>query len=188
MAMHFEDLDATTRAFMLEEFEAEQRGEAPWRSVELTPVGQEAYVEQLREAIRGGDEEGLCVSLARAPYWNQMETYTRNGVTRERMINVRQAAERLAMTEFNTWYVRGLARRLLFEGATQCRVIRAAPPRRENGHCGTCLAYEGAVLRVQEVYEGHRARYWPEPGDPAALTIPFHPGCHHTIGRVKPSK
>jgi hypothetical protein len=85
------------------------------------------------------------------------------------------------LTEFNTWYVRGFATRLLSEGVSTCEVYRAAQPKWE---VAGCTAHEGKTFLVQEVYDGHRATYWPEPGNPAALTIPFGYGCHHTIGRA----
>jgi hypothetical protein len=40
-------------------------------------------------------------------------------------------------------------------------------------------------VTVREIHDGHRARYWPAPGNPGAFSIPFAPGCHHTIRRIK---
>jgi hypothetical protein len=90
------------------------------------------------------------------------------------------AAERLAVTEFNTWYVRGLAKRLLDEGVTQCQVYRAALPKWEPADC---TKHEGQAYPVKDVYDGHRAKYWPEPRNPNAFSIPAGPSCHHTIRR-----
>ena len=134
----------------------------------------------MREAINTGDEETLGAALNCMYFWNEMETYERNGVVRERRINVRQASERLALTEFNTWYVRGFTKRLINEGVTHCQAYRAAQPKWEPADC---TAHENQVFAVQEIYEGHRARYWPV-GNPAAVSIPFGPGCHHTVRRV----
>lgn len=174
MAMHFEELDDRTRKLMLEEFEIEQRSSNPYFSPLLTKIGRREFVSLMRKAIRSGDEQQLVSSLARATYWD--DTNRRGSV-----VNVRHAAEQLAVSEFNTWYVRGLAKRLLDEGVTECQVYRAEDPRAERGEC---RQYEGRILPVEDVYGGHRARYWPEPGDPHALSVPFHPGCHHTIRRV----
>ena len=58
---------------------------------------------------------------------------------------------------------------------------RAAPPKWD---IAACSEYEGQIRPVQEVYDGHRARYWPPPGDLEADSIPFQPGCHHTIKRI----
>ena len=182
MAMNFEELDATTRAHMLEEFEAEEASGHPYRSKNLSAAGLSAYPSLMRAAIENGDEESLGASLQVPSYWNPTESYERNGVVRQRQINVQQASERLALTEFNTWYVRGLAKRLITEGVTDCQAYRGATPKWEPADCA---AHEGQMFQVHEIYSGHRAKYWPEPGSPNAVSIPFGPGCHHTIRRIK---
>ena len=181
MAMNFEELDDTTRRYMSQEFEAEIASSNPYLGKNLSAEGRTVFPELMREAINTGNEATLGASLNRADLWNEVETYKRNGVVRERRINVRQASERLALTEFNTWYVRGLASRLIDEGVTHCQAYRAAEPKWEPA---VCTAHEDKVFTVQEIYEGHRAGYWPLE-NPAAVSIPFGPGCHHTIRRVR---
>ena len=181
MAMNFEELDGITRRYMLEEFDAEIAEDNPYFGKNLSDAGRAAFPELMRAAINGGNEETLQATLNRPSLWNETETYERNGVLRERRINVRQAAERLALTEFNTWYVRGFAGRLIDEGETHCQAYRAAQPRWEPGECA---AHENQVFSLQEIYEGHRARYWPVVNE-SALSIPFGPGCHHTIRRIR---
>jgi hypothetical protein len=90
------------------------------------------------------------------------------------------AARQLAITEFGTFYVRGLARRLLDEGDTHCQVYRAAPAREPRGECGHL---EEHVLPLELIYSGHRAHYWPPPGNANVLSIPVGPNCHHSIRR-----
>lgn len=180
VAMQFDELDEETRAHMLAEFNSEQDGATPYRSRSLTQRGIDAFLRLMRDAIEHGDEQTLCEAMMQSEYWNPKEPYTRNGITRERNVNIAQTAERLCLTEFNTWYVRGLAARLLNEGVTHCQAYRAAVPKWEPGECST---HEGQVYMVQEIYDGHRRRYWPEPGDDAAVSIPFGAGCHHTIKR-----
>jgi len=181
MAMNFEELDGTTRRYMLLEFEAEMAGEHPYIGSNLSVAGRAAFPELMRVAIKEGTEVTLRADLNRPGLWKGKETYERNGVFRERRINVRQASERLALTEFNTWYVRGLARRLMDEGETHCQAYRAAQPKWEPG---TCTEHENQVFALQEIYDGHRARYWPVVNE-SALSIPFGPGCHHTIRRIR---
>ena len=180
MAMNFEELDEATRRCMLQEFEIEIASQNPYFGRNLSAAGRAAFPEMMREAINRGNEETLGAALNRADLWNEMETYERNGVVRERRINVRQASERLALTEFNTWYVRGLSRRLIDEGVTHCQAYRAAQPKWEPADC---TAHENQVFIVREIYDGHRARYWPVINE-NAVSIPFGPGCHHTIRRV----
>ncbi len=134
----------------------------------------------MRVAIAEGNEQTLSAAMRQPGYWQPMETYVLKGVTRERNVNVAQATERLCLTEFNTWYVRGLAARLLEEKVTHCQAYRADTPKWEPGECS---AHEGQVYTVQQIYDGHRRRYWPEPGDTTVDSIPFGPGCHHTIRR-----
>jgi hypothetical protein len=181
MAMNFEELDAETRKHMLSEFEREEASGNPYRGKGLSDTGRAAFSNLMREAIAKGTEETLAAALAKPQFWNPTETYTRKGIEHTRTVNVAQAAERLALTEFNTWYVRGLSKRLTTEGVTQCQVYRAAPPKWEPAECSR---HENQICSVKQVYEGHRANYWPEPGNPAAFSIPAGPNCHHTIRRV----
>jgi hypothetical protein len=181
MGMHFEELDALTRNFMLREFQAEESGGHPYRGEVLNDVGRHAWPDLMANAIKLGNEESLAAALAEAPYWNITETYVRSGAARERRVNLKQASERLATSEFNTWYVRGLAARLLDERVTECQVYRAAAPR---WAIAECSRHEGLVYPVQVVYDGHRRRYWPAPGVETCFAIPYQPGCHHTIRRV----
>lgn len=181
MPMNYEELDDTTRRHMVAEFESEQRSANPFRSKALCAAGHAAFPEAVRRALETGNEQSLFQSLHDPKYWEPKEKYERNGVVRERQRNIRQAAERLALTEFSTWYVRGLAARLLGEGVEQCQVYRGAQPKWEPGECAQ---HEGMIVPVRTVYDGHRARYWPEPGNPDAFSIPFGPGCHHVIRTV----
>jgi hypothetical protein len=59
-------------------------------------------------------------------------------------------------------------------------VYRAAEPK---WVVAGCAGHEGAIVSAQEVYDGHRANYWPNE-NPDAFAIPFQPGCHHSIRRV----
>ena len=179
---NFEELDETTRKLMLEEFLKEERSGNPYRSPRLSSLGLEVFPNEMEKAIREGNEENLAQALSNPAYWKPSEPYTRSGNVYTRTINPIKAAQALASTEFNTWYVRGFAQRLIEEGEEYCQVYRAAPawePRAE------CLVHEGKNYRVQEIYNGHRARYWPLPGNRNALSIPVGTNCHHSIRRVR---
>lgn len=165
---------------MLIEFAAEQAG-TPYLPKNLSPVGLAAFPQLMRDAMERGSAETLADGLANDDYWNTHETYLREGVVRDRKINVRQASERLAVGEFLAWYTRALSSRLIAEGVEACEVYRAADPKWAPGECAE---HEGAILDPGDVYEGHRARYWPEPGRDDVVSVPFGPGCHHTIRRV----
>lgn len=166
---------------MLAEFDAEETSGRPYRGSGLSAMGLSVFHDLMREAIQWGTEDTLITALANPRCWERHEIYYRTGKPRIRQVNVQQAAERLGLTEFNTWYVRGLAKRLLEGGVAHCQVYRAAESK---GLADTCRLAKGQVLPVEEVSRGHRAHYWPGPGDAEALSVPAGPGCHHTIRRV----
>lgn len=171
----FEELDPVTRHWMLLEWHAEQSQPNPFRSPRLTDEGWLAWVPSTEIAIREGDEVSLAESMTDPSFWHQWEPTVRGGrkVARDRHLQ-------LANTEFGTIYVRGLARRLLEEGESFCQVYRAAPAGEAREQC---RHLEEQVFPVKQIYDSHRAAYWPEPGDPMALSIPVGPNCHHLIRR-----
>jgi hypothetical protein len=69
----------------------------------------------MRDAIRDpdGNEVTVAATVNCPEFWNPTELYVRKGVERGRNVNSGQASERLALTEFNTWYVSGLAHRFV---------------------------------------------------------------------------
>lgn len=174
LTMHFEGLDPITRQYMLSEFEQEETGGNPYRGQLLTPEGLSVFPNLMRQAITDGDEQMLIRSLLIAQYWRSSESYSK-GI---RHVNIQQQAKRLGLSEFNTWYVRGFSKRLLQEGVLHCQVYRAAEP---EGDHDACTFYEGQIFSVEEVYQGHRAKYWPIRRQ--AFSVPFGPNCHHTIRR-----
>jgi len=132
--MIFTELDRTTREWMLRRFEAEESGGNPYRSEVLSQFGLAHWPDIMRQAITDpdGSEVTLAVALNRPDYWQATETYVRNGIDRQRSVNPAQASERLAITEFNTWYVAGLAARLSGSAAAM-RALRADPQDRQAG-------------------------------------------------------
>lgn len=183
MIMNFTELDGATREWMLTRFEAEEASGAPFRSEVLSEAGLAAWPDLMRNAIADpdGNEGTLALAVNVPEFWNPTEAYVRNGVLRERKVNSAQASERLALTEFNTWYVAGLAHRLVDDGELDCLVYRAAQPKWEHA---SCSEHEGRRYALADVIAGHRIGYWPPPGTPDQFAIPAGPGCHHTIQRV----
>jgi len=180
--MFFEELNSKTRGYMLEEFRAEQLTMNPYRPRVLTPEGEAAFVGIMEAHLVGGTEATLTLALSQSRYWVETGTrYTRRGPVSFFMPAVERARV-FGLTEFNTWYVRGLCRSLMDEGITDCVVYRAEPAYEPRGEC---LEIEGLALKVEDVYHGHRARYYPEDTkDPHALSIPVGPNCHHSIRRM----
>ena len=166
MSYHFEELNQTTRKWMHKEFLGEENSRHPYRSKKLSPLGLQAFPKLMENAILNGNEVTLAQSLSNPSYWNSK--------------NPSADARRLADTEFNTWYVRGFARRLIDEGEEYCQVYRAADSGLQRIP-DECIRHENQIYPVKTIYEGHRVRYWPTPGNPNALSIPCHPNCRHTI-------
>ena len=179
----FEELDDITRRCMLEEFRAEQLSTdpRPFRPANLTSEGEAAFVGAMERAIQEGNEETLVADLSNRSFWITMQSCVRRGKVVVSRHSASERARRFAITDFNTWYIRGLCRRLMDEGVELCEVYRAAPaytPRAE------CRALEGKTFLVQDVYAGHRAKYHPIE-NLRAFSIPAGPYCHHSIRRVR---
>ena len=177
--MNYEELDATTRKWMLDEFKKELGG-APFRPKVLSDLGWGQFPQIMEEAIKSGDDVTLAQALDRPAFFQDRTRRTKTGTARVRT-NPAAASKMLALTEFNTWYVRGLCRRLIEESVKTCEVYRAEPalvPRCE------CTAWEHGTFPVVDVYNGHRARYHGAGQDRRAFSVPSGPNCHHSIRRA----
>jgi hypothetical protein len=180
--MNFEELNDATRERMVWEFRTEQSSLQPFVPSNLTAAGGLAFGPAMEQALRHGDEEVFIGSFLDPAYWLEDELRTsKTGKVFTYHLPAGDRARRLGLTEFNTWYIRGLARLLLDEGVQRCEVYRAETAYQPRGEC---LALEGETLSVQQVYDGHRAKYHPMP-DRSAFSLPTGPNCHHSIRRLK---
>lgn len=178
--MNFEELDPTTRKWILDEFNAEQSQTPHFEPTELNPIGLAAFPDLMRQAIQHDNIASLAASLSNSSYWKPTRTYYRKGKPITQNIDPTTSAQRLAHSEFTTWYTRGMARKLKEEGITQCQVYRADSAVQPNCEC---TSLEGNTVSVDEIYNGHRAKYFPTPNQ-GAFSIPSSPFCHHTIRRL----
>jgi hypothetical protein len=176
--MRYEDLDHETRRWMYEEFMHEESTD-PYRSPTLSAKGKKVFPVAMERAIAEGDEDTLTKALGAPDLWAPFEPSPQGGV---RPVDPARAARSLARMEFNTWYVRGLCRRLFEEGETVVQVYRAAE---EDAPGDECKAFENLFLEVRYLYNGHRIKYWPVRNE-RAFSIPCGPQCRHTIRRVSP--
>lgn len=160
---------ADSRERMLEAFLAEQasNGMQPYVPSGMTPMGEEQFPGFMEAALRGGNEMTLANDLDFAPFWNGAAHPSR-------------IAKRVAVTEFNTWYVRGLALRLADEGVESCAVFAADT----TAKCAECSPIDGKTLPVEVILAGHRIRYHHETPNTDALAVPLHPECRHSIRRI----
>ena len=182
--MNLEELTPAIRVHMLDEFRVEQLGTvcAPYRPRVLTALGESVFVSIMEEHLANGDEVSLALALSPSSYWFERGTRNTKKGPVSYFMSGEQRAKVFAITDFNTWYVRGLCRQLLLEGVKECEVYRTAPAYEPRGEC---LSLEGHKLSVLDVYDGHRRRYHPETSkDITALSIPAGPNCHHSIRRT----
>ena len=127
MPLHFQNLDDATRRMMLAEFDRDEGSETPgevYLSPRLSPVGRDAYLRMMRNAILTGTDGSLYEALAEPGMLNATESVTRKGkrVTKRVPVN---AAQTMAEGEFNRYYIRGLCLRALADGFAVVEVYRA---------------------------------------------------------------
>jgi len=181
--MNFEELDEKTREYMLKEFQAEESSGKPYRSKRLISKGLEVFPKLMDKAIKEGNEVTLAKDLNDPSYWKPSEeSHSSKGTSFPRSIDPLVASETLALSEFSTWYTRGLSKKLLDEGVEYCEVYRADMA--EEPRC-ECTKWEGLKIDVQKAYDGHRKRYHHMEIDRKAFSIPSGTNCHHSIRRVK---
>lgn len=141
---------------------------------DLTAAGWRRFLEAMPIALREMDMAWLAKTMNDRRLCNRERMQTRNGRTYPVIINVSDAAVKLAYTEFNTAYTMAVAGLALEQGIAACEVYRAgdaAKPRR------SCMHLEGPGISCRAILEGHR-RY----DDPSAeVVIPAGAHCHHSI-------
>jgi len=116
MGLTYQNLDGETRRLMLDEINMD--GDALYRSNYLNEIGQERWPELLRNAAVDGSDDSLASALREGHCFKQKteRRKPKGGVT---MVSVpHTAAQTLAESQFNMYYIRALARRAIEEGLT----------------------------------------------------------------------
>ncbi len=136
MALYFENLDDRTRQLMLDEMEYDITNHQLHISPFLSGQGQRDYENLLREALQSGDDETLAQSLRE--HRRILRTLPRRNPNGGDSIaaTAENAAQVLAESEFNRYYIRALARRAIEDGIPELVIYRAKPvttPRPEFG-------------------------------------------------------
>lgn len=168
----FKEFDDSTREYMINELEKEISEGNPYISSYLTQKGIEEFFIIEKKIFKDGDVEKFIQLLTNQEYF----------VTRykNKPVNLKHVAKQLGFSEFNTWYVRGLSKKLIDLDNKYCEVYRTMMGKSR----GPCSKFEGKKIDLIDVYNGHRAKYWPYDNS-LAFSIPFHPGCHHSIKRIE---
>ncbi|MGO4572221.1 hypothetical protein [Microvirga sp. 2TAF3] len=125
--MSYENLDAETRQFMVEEIDMDVGSDKIYLSSYLTQRAQGDWPDLLREAARSGSDDTLAAELRRSAAFNHT---TQRQLANSRVIQAKvphNAAEVLAESEFNRYYARGLSRKALANSIPRLEVYRAKP-------------------------------------------------------------
>jgi hypothetical protein len=168
MSLYYVNLDDRTRQLMLEEVEYDISNNQLHISPFLSGQGQRDYVNLLREAIQAGNDETLAEQLRAHRRINKTlpRKNPKGGFSiASAPVN---AADVLAESEFNRFYIRALARRAIQEGISDLIVYRAKPvqnPRPESE------ALIEATLPPQDLLDDLRSH----PDEPPALGVPSGP-------------
>ncbi len=128
MALYFENLDDRTRQLMLDEVEYDVSHNQLHISPFLSGQGQRDYVNLLRDALQNGNDESLAQSLRE--HRRILRTLPRrNPKSGGYSITAtpENAAQVLAESEFNRYYIRALARRAIEDGIQELVIYRAKP-------------------------------------------------------------
>ena len=119
MALHYANLDESTRSFMLSEVDLDLSHEKLYMSPRLDELGEQNYVFLLKEAIKHHDDAWLAQQLRSRGY---MKDYEQRGFKRVKVpVN---APDILSEGKFNRYYARGLCVRVIEEGMSQVEVYR----------------------------------------------------------------
>lgn len=166
MTLYLENLDDRTRILMLEEMEYDIAHNQLYISPYLSGQGQRDYPELLRTAITSGTDERLAQDLRAMRRIERSYQKHRPGGSGYTIATVPDnAAEVVAESQFNRYYIRGLARRALADGIRELVVYRAKPaarPRPESEALVETAVDAAALLEDLRAHPGER----PEMGIP----------------------
>ena len=178
MPLHYENLDESTRSFMLSEVDSDLSNENLYMSSRLNELGEQNYVSLLKETIEHHNDGWLAQQLRSQGYMKDYEQRRKRGggFTNARVPVT--APDTLSEGEFNRYYVRGLCIRVIEEVMTQVEVYRGKPvsqPRPESE------ALLGKRLSAEALLEDLKNSKGVEP----ALGLPPGPNSGLTVRMVK---
>ena len=135
MALKYLNLDEHTRAFMVEEIDADITNNSTYISPRLTPDGRDSWPDLIRTAALRYDDSWLANQLRGTGRLADTEQRRKKsgGYTTAQVPHT--APDTLAEGEFNRYYARGLCRRAIDERLDNVVVYRAKEvtvPRRES--------------------------------------------------------
>ena len=154
MGLQYDNLDESTRAYMVAEYERDLKEDNLYISVRLSPAGIEGWPDLLRTALVEGTDESLASQIAKPGRLNQ------NDFRQGRPIKMNKDAHlTLGEGEFNRFYIRGVCLRAIEEG----RQVVAYRARFSSEPRSSSLAVDGDVFDPVLLLEDLRAHPGTEP-------------------------
>ena len=133
MKFYFENLDNETRELMISEINSDISKGQLYFSKRFNENGYRLYPKLLLDAVESGNEESLAIALKQNNcFADKEERKGKNGITYAKIPET--ANQTLAESEFNRFYIRGLALRAIASGQalTICRARHSDNPRIES--------------------------------------------------------
>lgn len=125
MSLLLENLDATTREFMLKEVNFDIQTDKVFISDKLNQTGREKYTELLISSITNGNDVTFSKSLQYGCL-DKIYQYINTKGTLKTITMPANTAESIAESEFNRYYIRGLCRRTINDGKMSVQIYRAS--------------------------------------------------------------
>ena len=127
MALRYENLDESTRSFMLSEVDLDLSHEKLYMSPRLNELGEQNYAYLLKEAIEHHGDAWLAEQLRSRGYMKESEQRKKRGGGFTTVRVPKNASDTLSEGEFNRYYVRGLCLRVIEQGMDQVEVCPGKP-------------------------------------------------------------
>jgi hypothetical protein len=174
MGLKYEDLDAETRGFMVEEINMDVASDKIYRSSYLGQRAQGNWPDLIRDAAQNGNDDSLAAELRKPGMLNTTTQRKKpsGGYTTAQVPHT--APEVLAEGEFNRFYVRGLCRRAIANNIARLRVYRAKVvrnPRPESEQRIGHLVDPHATLIDLRVSQGVETALGIPPGPSTGITV-----------------
>lgn len=124
MALQYENLDVSTRSYMLSEVDLDISRDNIYMSPRLNELGEQNYVSLLKEAIIHHSDAWLAQQLRSRNYMKEREQRKKRGGGFTNAKVPVTAPDTLSEGEFNRYYARGLCARVIEENLDQVEVYR----------------------------------------------------------------
>lgn len=174
MGLLYQNLDAETRRFMLEEIEMDVQDGSIYISNYLNPRGCESWARLIREAAETGTDDTLAAAIVRDRCLkDRVERKKPKGGYTMAAVPV-TAHQTMGEGEFNRYYARGLCRRAINEGIPDLQVYRAKEvrePRWESEQKLGSLVSAEMILADLRQTQGVEPALGLPPGPNSGLTL-----------------